>query len=203
MTKYKLIYFNIRVLGEPIRYILHYMGKEFEDYRMPREDWVELKEKVPFGKLPLLEIDGEVFHQSTAILRYLAIEAGLSGNNASENFQIDMIVAAFGDFVSEVSRFFKMENPTDKESLRLSIIKNTVPFYMTRLEKVLKNNGGYFANRKLSWAELYIVGYCTSLPALIGIDLTEKYPFFKQLTDRVHSLPGIKDWVKRRPNTPM
>lgn len=56
--------------------------------------------EVPFGKLPLLEIDGEVFHQSTAILRYLAIEAGLSGNNALENFQIDMIVAAFGDFVA-------------------------------------------------------------------------------------------------------
>nr|XP_014285065.1 glutathione S-transferase-like [Halyomorpha halys] len=203
MTKYKLVYFNIRVLGEPIRYMLYYMNKEFEDYRMPREDWVQLKEKVPFGKLPLLEIDGKVFHQSTAILRYLAIEAGLAGNNACENFQIDMIVAAFGDFVAEVSRFFKMENPTDKENLRLSIIKNSVPFYMTRLENVLKKNGGYLANGKLSWAEFYIVGYCTSLPGLIGIDLTEKYPFFKELTDRIHSLPRIKEWVKRRPNTPM
>lgn len=42
-----------------------------------------------------------------------------------------------------------MENPTDKEKLRLSIIDNSVPFYMTRLENVLKKNGGYFANGKV------------------------------------------------------
>ena len=43
MPQYKLTYFDIRVFGEPIRFIFHYMGKEFEDYRLPRELWAQLK----------------------------------------------------------------------------------------------------------------------------------------------------------------
>lgn len=35
----KLHYFNINILAEPIRYILHYSGKKFEDIRYEVKDW--------------------------------------------------------------------------------------------------------------------------------------------------------------------
>lgn len=50
-----------------------------------------------FGKLPTLEIDGKVICESSAICRYLAVEAGLSGKNDWENLQIDMIVGTVMD----------------------------------------------------------------------------------------------------------
>ncbi|KAJ9587111.1 hypothetical protein L9F63_028317, partial [Diploptera punctata] len=95
---YKLIYFNVKALGEPIRFILSYGGLQFEDYRFEREDWLKLKPSMPFGKTPVLEIDGKQTHQSGAVSRYLAKQVGLSGKDDWENLEIDMIVDTFTDF---------------------------------------------------------------------------------------------------------
>ncbi|CAH1407833.1 unnamed protein product [Nezara viridula] len=201
MPEYKLTYFNVKGFGEPIRFILSYMGKEFQDNRVSFEEWPQLKGKAPFGKLPILEIDGKVLHQSLAILKYLASQAGLSGKNAEEDVEIDMIVGAYGDLAAEVGRFMRTENPSEKEKLKETLIKETIPFYMSKFEAVLKKNGGYMANGKLSWADLLVVGHSSSLPGLVGHDLTENYPFWKELTEKVYSLPGIKEWVKKRPES--
>lgn len=43
MPSYKLIYFPITALAEPIRFLLNYAGIEFEDERFDRKDWPKLK----------------------------------------------------------------------------------------------------------------------------------------------------------------
>jgi hypothetical protein len=40
---YKLTYFNTKGLGEPIRWLLSYGGVEFEDNRIEKADWPEIK----------------------------------------------------------------------------------------------------------------------------------------------------------------
>jgi hypothetical protein len=40
---YKLTYFNVKALGEPIRFLLSYGGVEFEDRRLQGEEWPQLK----------------------------------------------------------------------------------------------------------------------------------------------------------------
>lgn len=52
----------------------------------------------PFGKVPILEVDGKKANQSVAISRYLGRQAGLGGNDAWEDLQIDIIVDTIGDF---------------------------------------------------------------------------------------------------------
>lgn len=40
---YKLTYFDIMGLAEPIRLLLSYGNLEFEDCRVPRESWPNIK----------------------------------------------------------------------------------------------------------------------------------------------------------------
>ena len=46
MTNYKLYYFNVTGLGEPIRYLLHYCGIKFEDIRFKDlDEWLQKYKK--------------------------------------------------------------------------------------------------------------------------------------------------------------
>uniref|UniRef100_A0A915JBT9 GST N-terminal domain-containing protein n=1 Tax=Romanomermis culicivorax TaxID=13658 RepID=A0A915JBT9_ROMCU len=43
MVHYKYTYFNLRGLGESVRYIFHYAGVDFEDDRIQMDDWMKHK----------------------------------------------------------------------------------------------------------------------------------------------------------------
>lgn len=43
MPNYKVIYFNVKALAEPLRFLLSYGNIEFEDIRVSREEWPTLK----------------------------------------------------------------------------------------------------------------------------------------------------------------
>jgi glutathione S-transferase len=43
MTVYKLTYFNLKAMAEPIRFLLSYGNIEFEDVRIERDDWPKVK----------------------------------------------------------------------------------------------------------------------------------------------------------------
>uniref|UniRef100_A0A914YBM5 glutathione transferase n=1 Tax=Panagrolaimus superbus TaxID=310955 RepID=A0A914YBM5_9BILA len=71
MTEYKLYYFDVRNLAEPIRLMLHYNGAEFEDIRVDMEKWPSLKPEMPQSTIPVLEVNGKKLAQSHSIMRYL------------------------------------------------------------------------------------------------------------------------------------
>ncbi len=54
--------------------------------------------EMPFGVLPVLEVDGEVISESIAICRYIAKTVGLYGETPLEQAQIDMVVDNINDF---------------------------------------------------------------------------------------------------------
>jgi hypothetical protein len=67
----------------------------------------------PFGKTPVLEIDGKQTHQSAAISRYLAKQFGLNGSNDCEALEIDMIVDTFTDFRMRKNTVLAVELDTE------------------------------------------------------------------------------------------
>ena len=67
---YKLTYFDIKGAAEKVRLAFVLNGIPFEDERLQRAQWLELKPKTKFGQLPLLSINGqEPVAQSDAMLR--------------------------------------------------------------------------------------------------------------------------------------
>lgn len=123
---YKLTYFPARGVSESVRFLFRYGDIEFEDVRINREDWPELKPSLyfysyikimnriklivtetPFGQLPVLEHNGKQVGQSVAIARYVGKLVNLGGSNDWENLEIDAIVDTIDEIrQSEYSRFF-------------------------------------------------------------------------------------------------
>nr|QHU80030.1 glutathione S-transferase S2 [Bemisia tabaci] len=201
MAPPKLSYFPIKALAEPIRFVLSYAGEEFIDHRVIRDDWPAMKPKTPFGKLPILEIDGKVVTQSTAICRYYAKKSGIAGEDDWENLLIDATVGTIDDLRSAIGAYHYDANEETKVKKYDPLVKETIPFYMERLEKQVEENGGYFVNGKLTWADLWFVGLLDYLNSMAKFDITEKYPSIKALKDKVLAVPAIKGWVAKRPAT--
>eukprot|EP00070_Physeter_catodon_P040530 XP_028347424.1 hematopoietic prostaglandin D synthase isoform X3 [Physeter catodon] len=100
MPNYKLTYFNMRGRAEIIRYIFAYLDIKYEDHRIERSDWPEIKSTLPFGKVPILEVSGLNLHQSLAIARYLTKNTDLAGKTELQQCQVDAVVDTLDDFMS-------------------------------------------------------------------------------------------------------
>ncbi|XP_018058577.1 PREDICTED: glutathione S-transferase-like isoform X1 [Atta colombica] len=198
MPSYKLIYFPITALAEPIRFLFSYAGIEFEDERFDRNDWPKLKPTMPFGKVPVLEVDGKKIDQSTAISRYLAKQCGLAGKNDWESLEIDSTVDTIHDVRASIASFHYESNETAKNE-KLKATKETVPYYLERLDAQVKKNGGYFVGGSLTWADLVFVGLLDYLNFMMKEDIVEKYENLKQLQKTVEEVPAIKNWIEKRP----
>jgi len=201
MPTYKVTYFNVKALGEPIRMLLSYLGEDFEDIRINGEDWPKLKDQTPFGKLPLLEEDGKVLHQSAAVSRYLGKKAGLAGKNDWEAYLIDMTVDTFNDFRYEIAKYYKEEDQVLKEKKKEMLLKETIPYYMKKFDEGVVKNGGYIATNSLSWGDIYIVCYFDAMEFIMKTQIIDKYPNLKALREKVSSVPKIKAWIDKRPKT--
>ena len=79
MNKPRLIYFDAPVSrGEECRLALHIAGVDFEDARVPVADWPAMKDRMPYGSLPVLELPNRgAFAHSNAILVLIGRRHGL------------------------------------------------------------------------------------------------------------------------------
>ena len=87
MSDIKLSYFNARGRAETSRLILAHAGKimslrdgvriidvlvsgaRYIDQRLSMEQFASAKERLPYGQVPIIKVDGEVVSQSMAIAR--------------------------------------------------------------------------------------------------------------------------------------
>ncbi|KAF5279371.1 hypothetical protein FQA39_LY05481 [Lamprigera yunnana] len=198
---YKLTYFQTKGVAEPIRFLLSYGEIDFEDCRIDRKDWPELKEQTLFGQLPILEIDGKRVNQSIAICKYLARQVNLNGGDDWEDLQIDSIVHTIDDFKGRILMYHLENDEEVKEKRKDVLYKETIPYYMGRFEDIVLANSGHFVAEKLTWADLYFVGVLDLLNSMAKKELIEDYPNLKQLQYRVENLPAIKNWIKKQPTT--
>lgn len=174
---------------------------------------------MPFGQLPTLEENGKVVPQSVAITRYIAKKVKLVGNNEWEDLQIDSIVDTINDFRGSMCVLWKLERDTliilflefasyfyvndesIKEALKGPVLKDVVPYYLEKFEKITKENNGHFALGRLTWADFYFVGMHEYLCDMAGKNLFEDYPNIRKVVENVYSIPAIKTWVETRPQT--
>lgn len=81
---------------------------------------------MPYGMLPVLEIDGKPIAQSNAVARYLAHEHNLAGKDEWESMLCDVLVDTLGDLKQCKWYICPVHGP---QRLRKAAYLSPVPFY--------------------------------------------------------------------------
>ncbi|GBP76987.1 Glutathione S-transferase [Eumeta japonica] len=199
----KLYYFDIKGLAESSRYILHYGGVEFEDVRIPRSEWPSKKDEIspPFGKLPIF-VDGDrVLNQSVAIARYIGRGLDLVPSDPWEEAAVDAVILTLQDLSASFSALFREQDETKKAALKKELVEETMPFYFSKFDKMLKENKGHFG-KKLTWADFVFASNLDLIEEHLQAKILENYPNIKALISKIQNLPGVKDCNALRHITP-
>lgn len=202
MESYKLIYFNMKGRAELIRFIFAQAGVKYEDERIISEQWPELKQKMPFGVVPVVVENGKQLSGSTTIARYLGEKFGLAGANEFENAEIASIADTINDIGEEVVGVH-FEKDEERKKAKIEKLKEFIPAKLGFLEKrAAGSDKGWLFNSKVTWADLLF--YLSSDWILSGNkDALETFPGLKRLRTSVESLPNIAKWIEERPKTDM
>ena len=217
----RLTYLDIKGYAEPIRLALTVGDIPFEDVRTDYAGVHALREsgRLPFGQVPLLEIDGVPHCQSLALLRYAGIASGLYPpelqlrvDGVEETLQD--IRKAFtpmwyknaagrhpktGDFFSATAL-----NAAQVAALQAALNDDILPGRFAMLERVLSESGGpFFCGEQMTTCDLsyYVMGsglvdgsYCEGIDATA---LLRECPKLRGLVDAVRAHPRVAEWNER------
>ncbi|EYC01074.1 hypothetical protein Y032_0110g142 [Ancylostoma ceylanicum] len=148
---------------------------------------------MPFGQVPVLEVDGKQLAQSSAISRYLARKFGLAGKTPFEDAVVDSIADQCADFRIESRPYFYATiglKEGDPEQLKEEVFLPARDKFYGSLTKFLKGN----PSDKQLW---HILGQ-----RLKGIDLSITCLKVKAHMEKVRAIPNLKKWIENSPVRP-
>ncbi|XP_022079123.1 hematopoietic prostaglandin D synthase-like [Acanthaster planci] len=201
MPTYKLTYFNARGLAELARLMFAEKGVEYEDVRIERDEWADLKQTTPLGQLPMLQVDDLCIPQSKAFSRYLAREFDFYGSTNYEAACIDVVTETIDDLLQGLRRFLVEPDEALKAKKKDEYYseEGQGPAGLKRLGKLLGDQE-YFVGNKMSLADfcMLIAGDWYLKSNDKGMD---NFPALAAHRNRVMERPNIAKWIETRPKT--
>ncbi len=157
MTSYRLTYFDLSGgRAEPIRIALHAAGFEFDDHRISFPRFLEMQKELPFGCVPVLQVDGEPVTQSNALLRYAGKLAGLYPEDSRQALYCDEAMDAIEDTSHYLGPTFGLQGDALKTA-REQVVDRRLSIFLPGLARLLARGGGqYFADHRLTVADLKV-----------------------------------------------
>lgn len=124
--------------GEEVRLALTLAGVEFEDNRIARAAFAEMKPDLPFPHLPILEVEGQgTFAQTNAILRLIGRLHGLYPDDPYEAARHDAVMAAVEDLRHRISPTIRMTDPEQRKAARQALVQGFLPLWARGVERYI------------------------------------------------------------------
>lgn len=155
----KLHYFNIYGRAESVRFLLAHAKVEYENVYETGDTMKDLKPKLEFGQLPMLEVDGKNLVQSWSILRFLGRQHGYYPQDLETAFTIDSTIDAVEDYLAAYFKFNFESNEEKKAIFKENWLK-MFPVWLAAIEKRLEGKR-FITGDKLTIADfaLAAVGF--------------------------------------------
>lgn len=198
---YTLTYFDLSgSRGEDCRLALHAAGVKFEDRRLSRQEWLELKPTTPFGGIPILESPGKPpLAQSNAILSYIGRTYGLHPTDTWEAALHEAVMISVEELRAALGPSGRMTDPAAKRSAREALVTREIPAWGANVERYIK--GPFLAGEQLCVADIkvyqivrsFVTGVLDYIPPTVFSD----FPKLQTLYRAVAEHPKIVEWQSR------
>jgi len=201
MSKPQLFYFDAPVSrGEECRLAFSAAGIDFEDVRLPREKWAEMKPKSEYGSAPWVEVDGKRLAQSNAILGWIGAQSDLLPKDSFEAAKHIAMMQHVEDLRLKLSPSLRISEAEAKKKAREELAATTIPDWAGFTERQI-GDGPFFGGKQLSVADikLFMIVKWLIGGALDHIPTTvlDPFPKLKRLHDAVKEHPGVKAWQQK------
>lgn len=185
--------------AEVIRLILAWAGKEYEDFRFSFTKWPEIKPTTPFGQVPVVEIDGQIYAQSFAIGNYFAREFGLYGKSNLDALLIDQFAHLTGDFAQDAVAAFRESDKENKAEALRKVKEDIAPRYLGYVDKMVQENSGrHILGDIFTVADLVFYDVATGFLQPYVEDVLDNFPSLKQLVQEVACNDRIQAYAERQ-----
>jgi len=192
----KLHYFDFPGRAEATRLMLNYGGIPFEDATFQREQWASLKPKMPFGQVPVLEVDGKMLAQTSAIERYAAKLAGLAPSDPWEAAKVDEAAAYLTETAELFMPTFAIQDAEARAKARQELCAGPLKEKFARMAEMIEAAGGEFLGGPkpgypdfalFSFVSWLVCGAVDGMPS----GLLDAHPAIKAHHNRVAALPTV------------
>ena len=147
------------------------------------------------GRLPLLEVDGQVFGQSKTIERFVAKRVGMMGSNAVEEAQIDCVCEHLRDCKDKY-----MKAKTNPET-KAAYFATEMPEFMAKVEKTCV--GPWLCGSKCTLADaaafVFVKEFFDDVES--STKAIAACPKISAAVEAFGKLPEVKQWQDARPKT--
>ena len=204
----KIIYFNFPFWrAEVARIPLYISNTKFEDKRITSEEFSYIKENgkmtdgtiIPFSQLPVLVIDGQSIAQTGAIARICGKISGFYPDSLVEAGKVDQIIDTATDINILMRPSMREQDPDKKKLMRQELSKNDLPKCFGFLENLLKDENIWFAENRMTIADIAIwrlMGWLKSgVIDDIPQDITDDFNKLNRVYNEVNNNTDIKRWV--------
>uniref|UniRef100_A0A6U4UPC8 Glutathione S-transferase n=1 Tax=Hemiselmis andersenii TaxID=464988 RepID=A0A6U4UPC8_HEMAN len=198
--KIKITYFDMNGgRAQPMRLALAMGDIPFEDDRFKFPQMAEYRENAPMGAFPTMEVDGYIFCQTGASLRYCGKLANLYPTDAILALKCDMMIDACFEFYEKIGPTLQEKDEAKKMEMRAVLNSEKLPQLLANIEKCLnRDSSEYVCGDKPTIADIMIYqqNNWISCGMLDGIDkdISANYPKFRSIAQKIHNHPKVKEW---------
>ncbi len=194
----KLVYFDFNFWRVDIlRLSLSYANIPFEYQQIPRKSWPKKKYEFPFGQLPVIIENNNIYAHTHALAIFCAKKSSLYADSESKIIIINQVL----DWANEVTNLIApsiraaiREKDIEKSKiLRNEFIKNDFIIWFSYLEKLFENfseEKKYFTDKFTiaditAWRVIY--WFASGKLDMIDTNFLNKFPRLKEYFSYIHS----------------